>query len=424
MNYHGMNNYAKIFVALIGLAISSHTAYSQAPKPSYLLQVGVKDSVFSKVLDEQRDFWVQLPPGFNPESKMDYPVIYLLDGGAQMGALAAVYNYYSGHHLPDMILVGISNRTNRTRDLTTSEVKFRNGGEVREATGGAEAFTRFLETELIPYVNAKYPASSFRTLIGHSYGGLFAISTLVNHPQLFDNYIAIDPSLDWDDQKLMKEAKSALKEGEFRGTSLFIALSAGQLHMLDESVTLDNVMQDTSEYSLFGRSIIELSAFAEGQPQNGLNFSWQAYPIDYHWTIPLPAMRDGLIRQFEWYQLQSPTKYSTPATPLDELLALVKQREKVLKEHFGYPYPPMPEELFNQTGYMYLQMGQVEKSHAFFKMGIEYYPKSPNAYDSMADYYESQGDYANALANVTKAYKLSGNEYYSERMKELKSERR
>ena len=136
MNYHGMNKYAKIFLALVCLAISGHTASSQAQPSSYLLQLGMKDSVYSKVLEEQRDFWVQLPEGFNPESKTTYPVIYLLDGGAQLGALAAVYSYYTGHHLPDMILVGISNRTNRTRDLTTSEVKFRNGGEVREATGG------------------------------------------------------------------------------------------------------------------------------------------------------------------------------------------------------------------------------------------------------------------------------------------------
>ncbi|MEQ8808623.1 MAG: alpha/beta hydrolase-fold protein, partial [Imperialibacter sp.] len=283
MNYHGLNNYAKIFVALIGLAISSRTASSQAPQPSYLLQVGLKDSVFSKVLDEQRDFWVQLPENFIPESNTTYPVVYLLDGGAQLGGLAAVYSYCTGHHLPDMILVGISNRTNRTRDLTTSEVKFRNGGKVREATGGAEAFTRFLETELIPYVDSNYPTSPFRTLIGHSYGGLFTINTLVNHTELFDNYIAIDPSLDWDDQKLMKEAKEALKRRQFQRKSLFIGLGAGQLHMLDESVTLDNVMQDTSEYSLFGRSIIEFSRFAESQQQNGLSFSWKTYPDDYHW---------------------------------------------------------------------------------------------------------------------------------------------
>lgn len=170
MNYHGMNNYAKIFMALVGLVISSRTASSQAPQSSYLLQVGVKGSVYSKELKEQRDFWVQLPEGFSSESKTTYPVIYLVDGGAQLGALAAVYSYYTGHHLPDMILVGISNRSNRTRDLTTSEVKFRNGGKVREATGGAEAFTRFLEAELIPYVDGKYPTSPFRTLIGHSFG--------------------------------------------------------------------------------------------------------------------------------------------------------------------------------------------------------------------------------------------------------------
>ena len=144
---------------------------------------------------------------------------------------------------------------------------------MKEATGGAENFTQFMENELIPFIDSKYPCSPYRTLIGHSYAGLFTINTLINHSPLFQNYISIDPSLDWDHQKLLNQAKEKLQHEDFTGKSLFVSLAAGQLHMLDGEITMDNVMMDTSEYTLSARSIIDLSTFAESQKMNGLNYS-------------------------------------------------------------------------------------------------------------------------------------------------------
>lgn len=387
----------------------------------YLYNIGIPDSLDSNILQEKRDFWVQLPESYTPDRKLKYPVVFILDGGMHLPALQTVYSYYVGHHLPDMILVGVSNRENRTRDLTISEISTRNGGPVNEASGGAELFTSFIEKELIPYVENKYNSSTYRTLIGWSYGGLFTINTLINHPELFTNYIAIDPSLDWDDQKLLKEAKIKLQQENFKGKSLFVSLAAGQLHMLDEKINLNNVMKDTSEFTLFGRSIIEFSDFAAKQEQNELNFSNKYYPADYHWTITLPSITNALVEQFEWFQLKSPTKYSNPETSLDELKKLVQEREKILNTHYGYPSPPLQKELLNQTGYMYMQFEQFDKSYAFFKMYIDYYPDDANAYDSMADYYESQNDYPNALKSITRAYELSQSEYHKSRMEELKN---
>lgn len=411
-------------IVISACLIFMHNTRAQSiQKTPFLYEIGMADSLYSNTLKEQREFWVELPESFNPKSTSKYPVVFILDGGIQMKGLDAVYGYYQGHHLPEMILVGISNRTNRTRDLTTSQVTTRYGGPVNEETGGAEKFTEFIQNELIPFVEKKYNASSYRTLIGHSYGGLFTINTLINHTPLFANYIAIDPSLDWDDQKLLKQAKVKLQQENFKGKSLFISLGAGQLHMLDEKINLDNVMHDTSEYTLFGRSIIEFARFASEQSQNELNFSYQYYPADYHWTVSLPSITDGFVKQFEWYQLKSAAKYSNPATSLAEIMALVNEREKELTSHYGYASPPLVADLLNQAGYMYMQLEQFEKSYAFFEMYIDYYPQDANAYDSMADYYESQKDFANALVCVSKAYDLSGNAYYKSRMKELKNKK-
>ena len=406
---------ASIFVLFA--ILTNQQILAQAQKQNSL---GIADSLYSDSLKEERHFWIQLPENYDPSGNIAYPVVYILDGDVQLPTLETVYENYWGHYLPHMILVGISNATNRTRDLTTSEMTERRGASMQQETGGAEAFTAFIENELIPHIDKAYRTTSYRTLIGHSYGGLFTINILINQGHLFKNYLAIDPSLDWDDQKVLKEAKSKLQTQDLKGKSVFVSLAAEQLHMFDASVTKHNVMQDSTEFTLFARSIIDFSNFAETLKPNGLTFDWKVYPNDLHGTIPLPSMRDGLIFMFEWYQFRSPQKYNNPDTTVEEIEALLKTQEAILTEGFGYPTPPMIEELFNGYGYMNLQMGQPEKAFLFFKKNIDYYPKSPNAYDSMADYYEGQGNMTEALKHVTKAYELSGDIIYKNRMDTLR----
>ncbi len=380
------------------------------------------DSIYSSVQKKHRKFWVKLPDNYNPKSDTKYPVVYLLDGFSLKDNLETVYNNYWGHYLPHMILVGISNETNRTFDLTTSKIKTRRGGAFNAETGGANQFVNFIESELIPHIDSNFPTTSYRTLIGHSYAGLFTINVLLNHAHIFGNYIAIDPSLDWDNQKLLIEAKEKLKTKNFEGKSLFVALAAEQLHMSDDTVTIDNIMTDKSEFSLFSRSIVEFSQFASAQNQNKLNFNWKVYPEDLHGTVPLPAMRDGLVSLFKWFQFKSPQKYNNPETSIDEIRVLLNNQEAVYTKHFGYKTPPMVEELFNGYGYMNLQMEHPEKALLFFNMAIKYYPKSASVYDAMADYYISQKNRDKAIEFIDKAYKISNSDYYKEKLDSLKKQ--
>ena len=380
----------------------------------------VVDSIFSTSLDENREFWVKLPETYSLNSDQKYPVVYLLDGFSLQNTLETIYDNYWGHYLPHMILVGISNKNNRTRDLTTSQIKTRRGSVVNVETGGATKFTQFIENELIPHIDNTYPTTPYRTIIGHSYAGLFTINMLLNHNYLFNNYIAIDPSLDWDNQKLLKEAKEKMVKENYNGKSLFVSLAAEQLHMWNEEINMLNIMDDTSEFTLFARSIIEFSTFVKSQKQNGLSFSWKVYEEDLHGTVPLPSIRDGLVFLFKWYQFKSPQKYNNPETSVEELTELLKKQEQIYSTNFGYSFPPMIEEMLNGYGYMNLQMGQPEKAFMFFKLNIEYFPKSPNAYNSMADYYEAQNDISNAIIFTKKAAELSDNEYYENRILELK----
>jgi predicted alpha/beta superfamily hydrolase len=381
----------------------------------------IRDSIYSKTLDAFQHFWVKLPENYNPKNKAKYPVVYMLDGFSLQSSLEVVYDNYWGHYLPQMILVGISNRSNRTRDLTISKIETRRGSSMQTESGGAEQFTTYIETDLLPHIEKTFQTSDYRTIIGHSYAGLFVINTLVNHAHLFTNFIAIDPSIEWDNQKILVQAKEVLKTENFKNKGLFIALAAEQLHMYDHSVTINNLMEDTSEFSLFSRSIVEFSQYASSQEQNNLRFMWKVYPEDLHGTVPLPAIRDGLVFLFEWFQFKYPQKYNNPDTSVEELYELLSAQEVTYTNNFGYKSPPMVEELFNGYGYMNLQMQQPKKAYLFFSMALKYYPKSANAYDAMSDYYLSQKNNLKAIEYLNKAYEISKSVYHKEKLDALKS---
>lgn len=381
----------------------------------------VVDSIYSKTLDSYRHFWVRLPDNYNPKSAIKYPVVYLLDGFSLKENLEVVYNNYWGHYLPHMILVGISNSSNRTRDLTTSKVESRRGSSFNYETGGAERFTSFIENELIPNIDKNYPTTNFRTLIGHSYAGLFTINVLLNHSHLFKNYIVIDPSLDWDDQKLLKQAKAELKTKSLEEKGLFIALAAEQLHMSDGTITIDNLREDDSEFTLFSRSILEFCDIASSTiKQNRLNFDWEVYPEDLHGTVPLPAMRDGLVSLFKWYQFKSPQTYNNFESPIEELKKLLKEQEIIYNKNFGYKVAPMAEELFVGYGQMYAQTGQGDKAKLFLNKAIEYYPNSSMGYEALAEYYEMNNEKKEAIRYLRLAYNINKNEQLLKRIKDLK----
>lgn len=391
------------FVLITLLFIGIGPACAQS---TYLVEKGRTDSLYSDILKASREYYVQLPESFDAESKKKYPVLYVLDGEYLMEAATAVHKYYWGGFMPEMVVVGIANLGNRNRDLITDSAAY---------------FTAFLEEELIPHIEAAYPVTGYRSLIGHSYSGYFTISTLLNYPDLFENYLAIDPSLDFDGQKLLKRAKENFASKSFEGKSLFVSLG-GQLHNQNPEININNVMQDTSELSLFARSNIELAQSAESHSQNGLNFQWKFYPIDLHMTIPLPSIMDGLIFLFDWYQMEDTDKFNDPETPAEELVKVVRYRAEKLEKHFGYFVPPYDEELLNMLGYMSLDMGYPERSLAFFLLCIEFFPLSVNAYDSLSEFYVSQEDFENALKYVSIAFELSGSEYHKQKIEEYREQ--
>src|SRR6185295_12576295 len=151
-----------------------------------------KITLKSSVLGEERTILVRTPAGY-AKNKAGYPVLYMTDGDAHMGHTASTIEFLARNgRMSEMIVVGITN-TDRTRDLTPTKAVGPQAAQFPTA-GGADNFLKFIATEVIPEIENRYRVQPYRVLAGHSFGGLFAVHTLITKPELFNSYVAVSPS--------------------------------------------------------------------------------------------------------------------------------------------------------------------------------------------------------------------------------------
>ena len=409
-----MGKYLLLLISIAVLSCSRHDDGKEQSKHD--LNFGVIDSIHSDILDENRKIWVYSPP----DTTQRYPLLVLLDGDAHYFSVAGMIQQLStvnGNTIyPEMVVVAIPN-TDRTRDLTPYHVThiFRDTAFAK-TSGGGENFTKFIEKELLPYVDKKYPTSLHRTLVGHSFGGLFVVNTLVHHPGLFTNYLAIDPSLWWDEQKFGVDAAKALAGSKFENKSLFVAIA----NTIGKGKQLGDVKDDTASSTVHIRSIIKFND-ALSAVTNGLTFSAKYYPDDDHSSVPLAAAYDGLRSFFSWYKLEGTDQFfdrSNQATPQD-VIKVVSDHYQNVSKHLGYEVLP-PESKINGMGYGFLNNDMRDKAFACFELNIRNYPQSSNVFDSMGDYYAAQKDTVNAISNYEKALSIQKVELTQEKLAKLK----
>ncbi len=199
------------------------------PGPVGPLVVGETFTIDSKALGEIRRINVYLPPAYTDSATTRLPVLYMPDGGIGEDFLhvAGLVQVSVGNGtMRPFILVGIEN-TQRRRDLTgpTENPEDR---KIAPRVGGSAAFRRFIRTELMPAVNARYRTTGETAIIGESLAGLFIVETLFVEPDLFDTYIAFDPSLWWNYKALVLRFDPKWSPGGTRPKTLYMASSSDE----------------------------------------------------------------------------------------------------------------------------------------------------------------------------------------------------
>jgi predicted alpha/beta superfamily hydrolase len=183
-------------------------------------------TIDSKLLGETRRINVYTPPGYE-KSSARYPVMYMPDGGVDEDfphVAADIDAAIRAGEMRPVIVAGIEN-TERRRDMT-GPTQVESDRKIATHVGGSASFRAFIRDELMPVIRKRFRGNGETAIIGESLAGLFIVETFFEEPKLFDTYIALSPSLWWNDQALVRSAGKWLRSRPKLTVTLYLA-SAG-----------------------------------------------------------------------------------------------------------------------------------------------------------------------------------------------------
>ncbi|MEL0656722.1 alpha/beta hydrolase-fold protein [Pseudoalteromonas issachenkonii] len=236
-------------------------------------------TINSSVLNESRKVFIRLPTNYNP--KKAYPLIIKTDGNFNLDTWDKALTKQAKSEKGDKaILVSIPNlffTDTRNRDLVPPYARQDVNTQPRpenetliEPNGEADKFLAFIETELLPYLSAKYKLSNNRVLSGFSAGGSFVLYTLHTKPELFNGYFAFSPAAWYDDMTVVNNVESFLTSQANKVKSpTYLYLSVGGAEhplMLKAFSNLETVLTANPNSNLVWQSAINKGAEHSDNP--------------------------------------------------------------------------------------------------------------------------------------------------------------
>ncbi len=348
-------------------------AGSLLAQPNFDFCIGKTDSLYSNILKEKREILVYVPQPDNPYIKTEtYPVLYLYDGVKSFMKTVAMIDHlssdYGSYRCPKMIVVAVTH-PDRFKDLLPNTAK--------DNKDSVDDFGKFMEQELIPYIDKKYPTQPYRTVIGHSLGGLRVAHSLVYQSQLFNSYIALDPSLGHDLNIWSNKVRDVMKQKSFNNTSLFIAMA----HTMPKSMSLETIKKDTSGQSRHMRTIMQFADDINTNKNPSLQFDWKYYPNETHSEVTFSGTYDGLNSIFSWYYNPEQEKIMDTKTSSKEAIEMVAKHYQLISNKMGYKVMPS-ESYMTRLVEIFVNKQMLDKATAFAEYNYTNFPES-----ELANYY-------------------------------------
>ncbi|MEO1054769.1 MAG: alpha/beta hydrolase-fold protein, partial [Bacteroidota bacterium] len=238
----------------------------------------------SKFTGDKYTYVVTLPEAYNPDRS--YPLLIYFDENLKSAPKVRhiVSRLAAENKIKPQILVGIRhhgyNARKRRRDFipahlwdTQTHMYYSNDPNY----GQAEKFYQFLKQEFIPHIEGNYKVKEAeRTVVGHSLGGLFVVYSLLRQDRIFDNHIAISPSLWANYQNIFKFEEQFYEQSSNLEANLYMC--SGSL----EVANLVRYHVDLMEHRLNERKY------------KGLTYDKKTFPWESHNSVVEPALEEAL----------------------------------------------------------------------------------------------------------------------------------
>jgi enterochelin esterase-like enzyme len=333
----------------------------------------------SKILGEERVLHVSLPPNYTL-ARQRYQVVYLLDGHVRqyfdITVAAAAYNVVAGdrdYAMPPQIVVGVDHR-DRGTDLGRNQ----------------ELFTRFLAEEVVPFIDRTYRTVPYRTLIGHSLGGRFALMTFCRVPGVFPAVIAISSA----------GGDSTSFDGLTRCLGSAFAANGTTLRQL--------VLSAGGEETRIHAGVARLREFLRTNAPAHWRWTYIDEPGLGHTETPLATIPPGLrfVHDKSVWEMPLSLADSVAKGLLDPERA-IPAFYSALSARVGFPVPPTLKWMLAEARVRVVQ-GNTEAAERAARRAIDTYPEDLEAYGMRSDLARRAYDTTTARNALTDALRMLG----------------
>ncbi len=356
---------------LLLLAGASGTVAAAATAP---VVAGEQLTLHSELLGEDRVLRVYTPADYD-KSGRKYPLALVLDGYFLWSSATVDYLAFSGN-VPPTVVVALDS-TDRDRDFTPTRARNIEGEDVPQS-GGARRFLDFLEKELIPYLEKRYRLQPHRLIAGHSLGGLFVAYAMLESPDLFQAYLAISPTLPWDNEWVRRQIGLRPPEKTPRHRFFFLAMDSQSGSMATAARRYTETLRRHNP-ALRLRSV--------------------RYPDEDHISCFLRGFYDGLRALYAQYKISEALieKGDAPG---------IAAHYESLTDQFGYRILPDAGWLEWVANWHRL-MKRTREAAALLELAVDYYPQSVDTRLALAQVLAEKGEVPQALEALERARGLS-----------------
>lgn len=231
--YCGLVKFARQFIRNFGLRLAAIAAFfvsgpaAFTQQPSTLTgEIRPHKSFHSKILNNDRDLVVYLPPGYEANKRARYSVLYLNDGqnlfdgatsfipGQEWRVDETAQSLISAGTIEPLIIVGIYNTgKDRVNEYTpAADEKFKVGGK-------ADLYGRMLVEELKPFIDTTYRThtdAQHTGLGGSSLGGLVSLYLGLKYPHVFGRIAVLSPSVWFANKQIVHYVEALPKKPKLR----------------------------------------------------------------------------------------------------------------------------------------------------------------------------------------------------------------
>jgi len=385
-----MRRRVEMLVAVLTIAGAGFGLAATAPEDGSPVAIGSYRTLHSEILDEDRRLLVHLPESYDRTSA-SYPVVILLYGDHVTTyfaeAVAALDTLGSGGRIPECILIGIMN-VDRYRDLLP---------EVRGEATGIDDFVRFLDAELLPWVEKELRTKPFRILVGPQAGANFALYSLLERPDLFEAFIIENPFRWRGGRELLLE----------RAASFFTANPQLRRFMHVSHREKDDLEKEALPY------LMELAAIVESAGGPEFQLVLDEVPVDGEFLVPF-RIDQGLRALFADY----PFPDDLPVASLDDILGHYRS----LSKRYGFTVDP-PERVLAAHSQRLTELGESEAAVEILEFMLEHNPSSLDALWQLGNHAERAGHPAEAVAYYERMVALMGSDagMIARRVEQLKA---